>query len=350
MTLNIWATKPAASSAKALTAFSFATPAVTGTIIDSSKTVALTAPYGTDVTALVATFATTGASVKIGSVIQTSGTTANNFSSPVTYTVVAADGSTQAYVVTVTIAANNAKALTAFSFTSPAVTGTITESAKTVALTVPYGTDVTALVATFASSGASVKVGSTSQTSGTTANNFTSPVTYTVVAADGSTQAYVVTVTIAANTAKALTAFSFTTPAVTGTINESAKTVALTVPYGTDVTALVATFTSTGASVKVGATVQISGTTANNFSNPVTYTVVAADGSTQNYVVTVTVAASTAKALTAFSFASPASKRELSPESRNSCSDGPIWHGCHGIGGNTLPLPALRLKLGQLSK
>ena len=33
--------------------------------------------------------------------------------------------------------------------------------------------------------------------SGTTANNFTSPVTYTVVAADGSTQAYVVTVTVA---------------------------------------------------------------------------------------------------------------------------------------------------------
>ncbi|MGB7567343.1 MAG: FISUMP domain-containing protein, partial [Chitinivibrionales bacterium] len=205
MTLKIWATKPAASSAKALTAFSFATPAVTGTIIDSSKTVALTAPYGTDVTALVATFATTGASVKIGSVIQTSGTTASNFSSPVTYTVVAADGSTQAYVVTVTIAANNAKALTAFNFTSPAVTGTITESAKTVALTVPYGTDVTALVATFASTGASVKVGSVAQTSGTTANNFTNPVTYTVVAADGSTQNYVVTATVAASTAITIT-------------------------------------------------------------------------------------------------------------------------------------------------
>ena len=197
MTLKIWATKPSASSAKALTAFSFTSPAVTGTIIDSLKTVALTAPYGTDVTALVATFTSTGASVKVGTTVQTSATTANNFTSPVTYTVVAADGSTQAYVVTVTVAASSAKALTAFSFTTPAVTGTITESAKTVALTVPYGTDVTALVATFTSTGASVKVGATVQTSATTANNFTSPVTYTVVAADGSTQAYVVTVTVA---------------------------------------------------------------------------------------------------------------------------------------------------------
>jgi hypothetical protein len=303
ITLNIHAQS---ISSKALTAFSFTSPAVAGTINESAKTVALTVPYGTDVTALVATFASTGASVKVGTTVQTSGTTPNNFTSPVTYTVIGTDGSTQAYVVTVTVASNAAKALTAFSFSSPAITGTINESAKTVAVTVPNGTDVTTLVATFAvSSGASVKVGSTAQTSGTTANNFTSPVTYTVVAADGSTQAYVVTVTIASNTAKALTAFSFTSPAVTGTINESAKTVALIAPFGTDVTALVATFASTGASVKVGTTTQTSGTTANNFTSPVTYTVVAADGSTQAYVVTVTIAPNTSKALTAFSFTSP---------------------------------------------
>jgi uncharacterized protein (TIGR02145 family)/uncharacterized repeat protein (TIGR02543 family) len=104
-------------------------------------------------------------------------------------------------VVTVTIGQNIAKALTSFSFASPAVSGTITESSKTVALTVPFGTDVTALKATFVSTGASVKVGTVVQTSGTTPNNFTSPVTYTVVADDGGTQAYVVTVTIGANAA-----------------------------------------------------------------------------------------------------------------------------------------------------
>jgi len=91
----------------------------------------------------------------------------------------------------------------------------------------------------------------------------------------------------AVNPAKAITAFSFATPAVTGTIDETAKTVALTVPFGTSKTALVATFVTTGSSVKVGATTQISGTTANDFTSPVTYTVTAADASTQAYVVTV---------------------------------------------------------------
>jgi hypothetical protein len=180
-----------------------------------------------------------------------------------------------------------AKALTAFSFATLAVTGTVNESAHTVAVAVPYGTDVTALVATFSTSGTSVKVGSTAQVCGTTPNNFTSQVTYTVTAADASTQSYVVSVTIAPSSAKALTAFSFATLAVTGTVNEIAHTVAVTVPYGTDVTALVATFSTSGTSVKVGSTAQVSGTTPNNFTSQVTYTVTAADASTQSYVVSV---------------------------------------------------------------
>ena len=112
--------------------------------------------------------------------------------------------------------------------------------------------------------------------------------TYTVTAADASTQAYTVTVTVAANPAKEITAFNFNglTPNVTGVVNEGAKTIALTVPYGTDVTALVPTITHTGASVSSNTGV------AQNFTNPVTYTVTAADASTQAYTVTVTVAAS----------------------------------------------------------
>jgi proline racemase len=62
----------------------------------------------------------------------------------------------------------------------------------------------------------------------------------------------------------------------------------VTVPYGTDVSALVATFTTTGASVKVGGTTQTRSVTANDFIGPVTYTVTAADASFQDYTVTVT--------------------------------------------------------------
>lgn len=89
----------------------------------------------------------------------------------------------------------------------------------------------------------------------------------------------------AANPAKAITAFSFTNPVATSTINETAHTIAVTVPYGTNVTALVPTIaTSTGASVSPASGV------AQNFTNPVTYTVTAADSSTQTYIVTVTIA------------------------------------------------------------
>jgi hypothetical protein len=77
------------------------------------------------------------------------------------------------------------------------------------------------------------------------------------------------------------------------TINGLDHTIAITVAHGTVVTALVPTFTlSPGATVAVGATPQVSGTTANNFTSPVTYTVTAQDGTTtQAWTVTVTVAA-----------------------------------------------------------
>lgn len=73
---------------------------------------------------------------------------------------------------------------------------------------------------------------------------------------------------------------------VAGTIDQSAMTISVIVPEGTDVTALVATFTTTGVSVKVGTTVQESGVTPNDFTNPVVYTVTAANGTTATYTVT----------------------------------------------------------------
>jgi len=229
----------------------------------------------------------------------------------ITVEVVAQDRTTTLRYLVVITRANSGKAITAFSFAglSPAVTGVISESAKTIALTVPYGTVVTALVSSFTlSTGATVKIGTTSQVSGTTANNFATAMSYIITAEDQTTQSYLVTVTVAAgSTTKAITAFSFAglSPAVTGVISESAKTIALTVPYGTDTSTLVASFTlSTGATAKIGATSQVSGTTANNFATAKTYIITAQDLTTQSYVVTVTVTAGlTGKAITSFAFA-----------------------------------------------
>ncbi|MDD2412912.1 MAG: hypothetical protein PHR79_08365, partial [Bacteroidales bacterium] len=294
-----------ASTANDILSFNLTTPAATGLVDATAHTVALTVPSGTDVTALVPTFTlSTGATAKVGAVAQVSGTTANNFTAPVTYNVTAEDGTTtQAWVVTVTVTTDPASTETdilTFDLTSPAVTGIVDATAHTVALTVPSGTNVTALVPTFTlSTGATAKVGAVAQVSGTTANNFTAPVTYNVTAEDGTTtQAWVVTVTVTtdpASTETDILTFDLTSPAVTGIVDATAHTVALTVPSGTDVTALVPTFTlSTGATAKVCAVAQVSGTTANDFTAPVTYNVTAEDGTTtQAWVVTVSITAET---------------------------------------------------------
>ena len=171
--------------------------------------------------------------------------------------------------------------------------GTVDTTNATVAISVPYGTDVSAAAAefTFVNSKSSAKVGSTEQESGVTTNDFSSPVTYVITAEDGTTtKIYVVTVTELANTEAKITEYSISS--VDGTIDETNHTIALELPHGTDVAALAATFTlSAQATAKVGDDAQTSGTTENDFTNPVTYTITAGDEeTTQNYVVTVTVA------------------------------------------------------------
>jgi hypothetical protein len=86
------------------------------------------------------------------------------------------------------------------------------------------------------------------------------------------------------NTAKAITTFAITNPAsAAGVIDGEAKTIAVTVPYGTDVTAMTAAATHTGASILPDPA------EARDYTSPATYTVTAEDGSAATYTVTVTV-------------------------------------------------------------
>ena len=87
---------------------------------------------------------------------------------------------------------------------------------------------------------------------------------------------------------KSMLTFSFVSPSATGEINDSLKIINILVPRGTDVKSLIATFTFTGAKVEVGSVSQTSAVTTNDFSSPVVYKVIAADNSTANYIVTVT--------------------------------------------------------------
>lgn len=90
----------------AISAFALASPAVPGRL-GAGGTIGVTVPDGTDVSSLVAVFDVSGppgAGVAVSGVQQTSGVTANDFSAPVTYSVIPATGATNRHVVTVRVA------------------------------------------------------------------------------------------------------------------------------------------------------------------------------------------------------------------------------------------------------
>ncbi len=90
------------------------------------------------------------------------------------------------------------------------------------------------------------------------------------------------------NTAKAITAFTITGQ-LSSTIDENAKTIAISVPQNTNLTSI----TSSAITLSDYATVSPLGSASIDFTNTVTYTVTAEDGSTQDYSVSVTSGTST---------------------------------------------------------
>jgi len=90
---------------------------------------------------------------------------------------------------TITLTVNATKSITSFSLAGE--TGTIDENAGTIAVTVPYGTNISSSTPVIIHNGASITP--------TGAQNFTTPVSYTVTATDNATRVYIVTVMVAPN-------------------------------------------------------------------------------------------------------------------------------------------------------
>jgi cytoskeletal protein RodZ len=105
-TTNTTTTQPTQSSQKVITSFSFAalSPKVTVSINSPTNTIMATVPKGTNVTTLTPTIVVSD----LATVSPASGKV-QDFTNPVTYTVTAQDGSTQAYTVTVAIATDSVK-------------------------------------------------------------------------------------------------------------------------------------------------------------------------------------------------------------------------------------------------
>jgi hypothetical protein len=270
------------SGSKKMISFGIKEPKVTGVVDENAKTVSLAVPEGTDITKLTAVFETTGTSVTIGSIIQSSGITENDFSKgTVIYRIYASDNTSVDYKVNIL---SNEKKLTGFIIANPHVTAVIDEVKKTITATVNCS-DISSLTAYFTSTGKYVYVGSTQQVSGITINDFRNPVIYRLIAEDGSEADY--TATISRTSYKSISKFSFSSPASDGIINDTAKTIFVPVPYGTDVRNLIAIYNTDGVEVNVNEKQQTSGLTSNNFSDPVEYRIIAADESEAIYTVTV---------------------------------------------------------------
>ncbi|MDP2630749.1 MAG: S8 family serine peptidase, partial [Candidatus Uhrbacteria bacterium] len=281
-------------AAKIITALSFSDPVAVGTIDENNHTISVVVPFGTNVSALVPAIIKTGALIVPASGVQ------QDFSNPATYLVTAMNGSTQSYVVTVTVAANPAKALTSLTVQSgpgkPPISaqGVINEADHTVLVYVPYNADVTSLWVTIVHTGATV-----SPTPGSL-QDFTGPITFTVTAADGSAQEYVVTVRVAAR--PQITSFNVALlgpapVAVSGVINETDHTIAVTFPYGTIPGSMMTMIEYTGTQIRPMPSSDMAYSPL-----PMPYTVTAIDGTEQQYSVTVSIAKNSAKAITAFNF------------------------------------------------
>jgi hypothetical protein len=227
--------------------------------------------------------------------------TGKDFKTPVTYRVTAQDGSSMEYEVTVYKSdLNTGKAITGFYF--PAVqgilgsAGIINETAKTIAVTVPAGTNLSSLAPAIYHTGASIDPISGKPMD--FSNSVATPVIYTVTARDGTTQPYTVSVFVAKRGDKAITAFDFAdvsgeTVVIGGTPGLDGKIpIVVTVPSSTDLTTpKTPVVTHTGASITrdgipAGGPGTVTGSSS-DFSGPVTYTVTAEDGTTQAYSVSV---------------------------------------------------------------
>ncbi|MDR2020881.1 MAG: DUF5018 domain-containing protein, partial [Treponema sp.] len=214
--------------------------------------------------------------------------------------VTAASTDTKVYPVKI-FKGDASKAITAFTVTSPVnAAGTITGTAVTV--TVPYGTNISALNnASVEIIHTGVKIVSlspheerTGSPAGFDSQNLAVPRFYQVMAEDGSAMDYTVTVTEAQNSAKEITEFYFTlnskkygagTGAEAGSGSISGTAINVKVPYKTALTGLAPAVT-----VSAGALVDPPPGTAKDFTSPQTYTVTAEDGGTGTYTVTVTAA------------------------------------------------------------
>ncbi len=186
--------KGSASASSEALIYSFRLPQQISAAIDSDDgTIFVKLPQGIDLTSLVPE----SVSLSGGAQMIPSATEAQDFSQPVIYKVIAADGVTERdYTVTVETVASALKEITGFKLLPTQIgSALINEDEGTVSVTVPEGTVLTNIVpleihiSPFAFISPAIE----------TARDFSAPVTYTVTAQDLTTKTWTVSVNTVSN-------------------------------------------------------------------------------------------------------------------------------------------------------
>lgn len=228
----------------------------------------------------------------VNGVEQISGTTVNDFSQPVVYTVKSDQGDEQQYTVKFsTFPASAEKQLTKFTLGlgGNGESAVIDEDTKTINLSANYSSNLKSVrIAVASSYGSKIYLNNKLYSDRTNYDITASGITSLKVVAQNNTE---VTYNIVVTSQDPVSSFVFTglIPEPTGVIDKTAKTITVDVLKGTDVTRLVGKWTGALGKVTVGSTNQTNGVTVNNFTSPVTYTFYKGTTAGDKYVVTVNV-------------------------------------------------------------
>ncbi|MGS0528291.1 Ig-like domain-containing protein [Zobellia nedashkovskayae] len=192
-TVNVTVSAPIGSVENAITAFELAGQTDVD-IDDTTSTITVTVPDDTDLNTTPSVL-----NVSDNATVNPAIGDVQDFSLPVAYTVTAENEDERVWTVNVTVTSSSNKSID--SFVVDGVSGTV--NGTDISLTLPFGTDVTALSPEIIITGLEVNPASGTPT------DFNNDVVYTVTAEDNSTLDYIVTVLIAAKTNTAPTAEDF---------------------------------------------------------------------------------------------------------------------------------------------
>ncbi|MDR1984756.1 MAG: Ig-like domain-containing protein, partial [Prevotellaceae bacterium] len=255
---------------------------ISSNIDAANTTISVDMPAGSDITNQIATFTTSnGAAVTISGTPQISGTTANDFTNPVIYTVVSEDGNTtKLWTVNVTVILSAEADILTFTIPDQIGNTIIDADEAEISVTMPAETDVTSLVPAITISDYAI----ISPLSGV-AQDFTNIFDYTVTAQNGTVKVWHVTVRLAdPPPSNENLIISFTLPGQIGNtiIDNDSRTVTVQMPVGVSLVSLIPSIY-----ISQGATISPSADAIRDFSNPVTYIVTSASGISAVWVVEV---------------------------------------------------------------